>query len=399
MLPERRSTAMTAQLAVVGNPSSLHRTGRERAPGGRGVPRADRAGARRPARPRSSSPRAAPSPTTSRSRAPTGPAGTPTPPRVRLLVGAIEHHAVLDCVDFLVAHEGAEVDLAGVDRDGRRRARAAAPRHRTATRSRSRSVGDVGQQRGRHGAGRRARSPRSRTSTASPCTPTPYRPPATCPSTSPPAAPTCMSVTAAQAGRPGRRRAPSSPGGTSPLVAAQPRRRAGAPGPSAAPWTRPRSSASPRRSSRAVASLEQEAARVAALRDDLVARALRLAPDIRPSSGRGEVGDPSGACRATPTCSCPAATATPCSTCSTPQGVECSTGSACQAGVPQPSHVLLAMGVPETRRPWGAAAHARPHLDPGRRRRRHRGPARRHRPGPPRARRHRRREGCASSRR
>ena len=28
-------------------------------------------------------------------------------------------------------------------------------------------------------------------------------------------------------------------------------------------------------------------------------------------------------------------------------GVECSTGSACQAGVPQPSHVLLAMGMSE----------------------------------------------------
>jgi cysteine desulfurase len=30
-------------------------------------------------------------------------------------------------------------------------------------------------------------------------------------------------------------------------------------------------------------------------------------------------------------------------------GVQCSTGSACQAGVPQPSHVLLAMGMSEQR--------------------------------------------------
>ena len=29
-------------------------------------------------------------------------------------------------------------------------------------------------------------------------------------------------------------------------------------------------------------------------------------------------------------------------------GVSCSTGSACQAGVPQPSHVLLAMGISES---------------------------------------------------
>lgn len=38
--------------------------------------------------------------------------------RVRLLVSAIEHHAVLDCVDFLVAHEGAKVTWLDCDASG-----------------------------------------------------------------------------------------------------------------------------------------------------------------------------------------------------------------------------------------------------------------------------------------
>jgi cysteine desulfurase len=40
------------------------------------------------------------------------------PRRVRLLVGATEHHAVLDCVHFLEAHEGAKVTWLECDRDG-----------------------------------------------------------------------------------------------------------------------------------------------------------------------------------------------------------------------------------------------------------------------------------------
>jgi cysteine desulfurase len=95
-----------------------------------------------------------------------------------------------------------------------------------------------------------------------------------------------------------------------------------------------------------VARLEEEAARVAALRDRLVTTALELGYGIT-VSGAWEPGDttrrlPGNAHLLVPGCEgdsllylLDAA------------GVECSTGSACQAGVPQPSHVLLAMGVPE----------------------------------------------------
>jgi cysteine desulfurase len=41
------------------------------------------------------------------------------PRRVRLLISVVEHHAVLDCADFLEAHEGAKVTWLEVDQVGR----------------------------------------------------------------------------------------------------------------------------------------------------------------------------------------------------------------------------------------------------------------------------------------
>ncbi|HET7661188.1 MAG TPA: cysteine desulfurase family protein [Oryzihumus sp.] len=96
----------------------------------------------------------------------------------------------------------------------------------------------------------------------------------------------------------------------------------------------------------ATSRLDAEAPRLVALRDALVAGALAAGFDIT-VSGDFEPGDgvrrlPGNAHLLVPGCDgdsllylLDAA------------GVECSTGSACQAGVPQPSHVLLAMGVSE----------------------------------------------------
>jgi cysteine desulfurase len=91
---------------------------------------------------------------------------------------------------------------------------------------------------------------------------------------------------------------------------------------------------------------EAEAARLVALRDRLILGAMASSPDVT-VSGDWREGDglhrlPGNAHLLVPGCDgdsllylLDAA------------GVECSTGSACQAGVPQPSHVLLAMGVPQ----------------------------------------------------
>jgi cysteine desulfurase len=93
-----------------------------------------------------------------------------------------------------------------------------------------------------------------------------------------------------------------------------------------------------------------ESARIADLRDRLIGAVLQEVPDaVLRGAEPGAVGDlgsvtrlPGNAHFTFPGCEGDSLLYL-----LDARGVECSTGSACQAGVPQPSHVLLAMGVPE----------------------------------------------------
>jgi cysteine desulfurase len=95
----------------------------------------------------------------------------------------------------------------------------------------------------------------------------------------------------------------------------------------------------------AVKRRDEEAARLAALRDELIKRVLAAVPDAilngaRPGPGRL----PGNAHFSFPGCEGDALLML-----LDAKGIACSTGSACTAGVAQPSHVLLAMGADEAR--------------------------------------------------
>ena len=92
---------------------------------------------------------------------------------------------------------------------------------------------------------------------------------------------------------------------------------------------------------------EAEAKRLAVLRDDLIRQVLAAVPDAilnGPSSGAGDARLPGNA-----HFSFPGAEGDALLLLLDARGIACSTGSACTAGVAEPSHVLLAMGADEPR--------------------------------------------------
>jgi cysteine desulfurase len=117
MLPEAIE-AMTAQLATIGNASSLHTSGRL----GRRVVEESRETIAQAIGARPSEVLFTSGGTESDNLAIKGTFWArrdADPARVRLLVSTVEHHAVIDCVDFLQAHEGAKVTWLEVDQVGR----------------------------------------------------------------------------------------------------------------------------------------------------------------------------------------------------------------------------------------------------------------------------------------
>ena len=310
-----------------------------------------------PARPRWSSPAAAPR------RQPRGQGHLLGPPRRRRRPHAGSWPArssTTPCstpCDWLGEHEGAEVDLAAGRRAGRVDARDAA-RERSPTTPDGRA--------GHRRCGPTTRSARSSRSpswprwprgTASRSTPTRCRRSARCRSTSPPAGVDALTVTGHKLGGPigvgalllGRERRAARRCCTAAARSATSAR---------APSTCPASSAFAVAVEIAVKAQQEHAARLAALRDELVARVRAAVPDAVLNGDP----EPTG-CPATRTSRSPAARATRCCCCSTRRASPARPARPARPGWPSRRHVLLAMGADDDRRAVVAALHARPHLD------------------------------------
>ncbi len=334
---------MTKQLAVVGNPSSLHRTGRA----ARRAVEESREKIARCIGARPSEVIFTSGGTESDNLAVKGTYWARRdrdPARVRLLVGATEHHAVLDCVDFLVAHEGAKVTWLDCTTEGLVEPETV----RRAIEQEPESVALVSVMWANNEVGT-VQDIRAIAEVAHEFD-VPFHTDAVqavghLPVDFTESGADLMSVTAHKLG---------GPIGVGALVARR--------GARIVPLTHGGGQERQVRSGTLDApaivgfatalttsfdSMASEASRLVGLRDDLIERAMAVSPDIRPT-GFWEPGDaqrrlPGNAHLLVPGCDgdsllylLDAA------------GVSCSTGSACQAGVPQPSHVLLAMGIAES---------------------------------------------------
>jgi len=341
MLPEAIA-AMSAQMAVVGNASSLHTSGRQ----ARRVVEESREAIAQALGARPSEVLFTSGGTESDNLAVKGTflaRREADHRRVRLLVSAVEHHAVLDCVDHLVTHEGAKVTWLEVDALGRVHPETV----RAAIEADPESVALVSVMWANNEVG--TVQPVSEIAAVAHEFGIPVHTDAVqalgqVPVDFAASGVDLMTVTGHKVGGPlgvgalvARRDArlmPLSHGGG--------QERQVRSGTLDVPAIRGFAVAV----EAATARLDTEAPRLVALRDALVAGALAAGFDIT-VSGDFEPGDgvrrlPGNAHLLVPGCDgdsllylLDAA------------GVECSTGSACQAGVPQPSHVLLAMGVSE----------------------------------------------------
>lgn len=342
MLPAALA-AMAEQLAIVGNPSSLHRTGRA----ARRVVEESRERIARAVGARPSEVVFTSGGTESDNLALKGTFWArrdADPARSRLLVSTAEHHAVLDCVEFLVEHERATVTWLECDADGvidpeTVRAAIETDPDSVALVSVMWANNEVGtvQDVGEISAVTREHGIPFHTDAVQAAGHVPVDFTAS--------GADLLAITAHKLGGPvgvgalvARREAKMVPlvhgGGQERQVRSGTLDTAGIAAFSVA-------------LAECVAGLEQETVRLVALRDDLINRAMALSPDIRPSGfwqrGDGTRRLPGNAHLIVPGCDgdsllylLDAA------------GISCSTGSACQAGVPRPSHVLLALGVSES---------------------------------------------------